>query len=99
MDVTVKLQGVEAPRDPNHASGISLALRDGATAGDLMGQLAARFGAPFCEALDDSNARLPRHIRVFCDGQMLASLEQPLVETGARSTRVSVVVLSPMMGG
>jgi hypothetical protein len=77
-------------------------MRDGVTAGDLLRALADRCGAPFREALASPDDRLPRHIRVFADGELLTTREQPLlprVPPGASGSGVTVVLLTPMIGG
>jgi hypothetical protein len=69
------------------------------TARDLLHVLAERFGAPFRDIVELSDIRLPRHIRVFSNGEMLATMEQPLIAKRIAGASVTVVLLSPMMGG
>lgn len=69
------------------AAGLELSLPDGATAGDLLDRLADRFGEPFRAA----------GARVFVEGQLARSAEQPLA--GAESRKVIVMLVSPMQGG
>lgn len=99
MNVRVKMYGVLGRRDPAHESGMELALPDTVTTRGLLGALADRCGAPFHDVIDSLDSRLPRHIRIFCDGEMLATLEQPLVAKCVPGASVTVVLLSPMMGG
>jgi hypothetical protein len=76
-----------------------LELRDGVTAGDLLRALASRCGAPFRQAPESSDSRLPRHIRMFADGEMLVTREQTLAPAAGLANGVTVVLLTPMMGG
>ena len=99
MNVRVKMHGVLDRGDPGQKASFDLALRDDVTAGELVHILAERCGAPFCDAIQSSDTRLPRHIRMFSDGEMLSTLEQPLVAACTRRASVNIVVLSPMMGG
>jgi hypothetical protein len=99
MKVRVEMHGVLGRCDRSRKTRFDLALHDGVTAGDLLRILTRQRGSPFCDALKVSDARLPRHIRMFSDGQMLSTLEQPLVSTDSQNPRVNIVVLSPMMGG
>jgi len=99
MNVRVELHGVLGPREPGRETGFDLSLQRDVTAGDLLRELAPRCGAPLREAIESSDARLPRHIRMFSNGEMLSTLEQPLVPTLAQGASVTVVLLSPMMGG
>jgi hypothetical protein len=99
MNVRVKMHGVLGRWDPGRKASFELALREGVTAGDLLRILADSCGAPFRDAIESSDTRLPRHIRMFSDGEMLSTLEQPLIKTPAPDASVSVVVLCPMMGG
>jgi hypothetical protein len=85
--------------DPGREASFDLALNDTATAGELVHILAEHCGAPFRDAIESSDTRLPRHIRMFSDGEMLSTLEQPLAAACRRAASVNVVVLSPMMGG
>jgi hypothetical protein len=99
MNVSVKMHGVLGRGGPSRASSFELALHDGATAGELMEILAEQCGPPFSDAVETSDARFPPHIRMFADGEMLSALGQPLVAACGRRASVSIVVLSPMMGG
>ena len=99
MNIRVRIHGVLGRRDPQQKTGFDLALPIGATAAELMHFLAEHCGSPFTEALESSDIRIPRHIRVFSDGEMLSTLEQPLVTACAQGATVNVVVMSPMMGG
>jgi hypothetical protein len=82
-------------------------LRAGGNAGDLLRALADRCGEPFRRALDSDDSRLPRHLRLFVDGEMLVTRDQPLlpenvpvnVPVNGSEAGVTVVVLTPMMGG
>ena len=99
MNVRVKLHGVLGRFMPDQKASFDLTLQDGVTAGDLVRILAETCGPPFQDAIDWDEARLPRHIRVFSDGEMMSTLEQPLVTDQTRGASVNVVVLTPMMGG
>jgi molybdopterin converting factor small subunit len=99
MRVTVKLLGVLAPADRRRLESLDFELRDGVTAGELLRALSKRCGAPFRQALESSDPRLPRHIRMFADGEMLTSREQALAPADRLADGVTVVLLTPMMGG
>jgi hypothetical protein len=99
MNVRVEMHGVLGPCHGGRKASFDLDLHDRVTAGELVRILAQQCGEPFCGAIESSETRLPRHIRMFSDGKMLSTLEQPLAAACARSTRVNIVVLSPMMGG
>lgn len=100
MRVAVRLLGVLAPRDCRREDrSFALELDDGVTAGDVLRTLAARFGAPFRQALESPDSRLPRHIRMFADGEMLVTRDQPLAPASRLARGVTVVLLTPMMGG
>ena len=99
MNVRVKMHGVLGRRILGRKASFDLNLHDDVTVGDLVRILAEHCGAPFCDAIESSDIRLPRHIRMFSDGEMLATLEEPLVATCSPRASVNVVVLSPMMGG
>ena len=99
MRVRVKLHGALNGRSPGQGDRFELVLPGGVTAGDLLRTIAERCGAPLCDAAESSDPRFPGHIRMFSDGEMLSSLEQPLVATSAGDASVNVVLLSPMMGG
>jgi hypothetical protein len=100
MRVTVKLLGVLGPGDRRRLGRpFDLELRDGVTAGELLIALAKRCGAPFRQAIESPDSRLPRHIRMFVDGEMLVTREQTLAPEGGLADGVTVVLLTPMMGG
>ena len=100
MQVDVKLHGVVHPKNGSEAGGcFRIELRDGVSAGELLRALAERCGDPFRRALGSTDARLPRHIRMFVDGEMLVTLDQPLGSASGVNAGVTVVVLTPMMGG
>lgn len=99
MNVRVKLHGVLTGWNPGHEASFELALHPSVTAGDLLRIIAEHCGGPLCDAIESSDTRFPGHIRMFSDGEMLWTLEQPLVTTSARDANVNVVLLSPMMGG
>lgn len=100
MRVTVKLLGVLAPEDRRRLGGsLDLELHDGVTAGELLRDLAARCAGPFRQALESADSRLPRQVRMFADGEMLVSRDQALATGKALRDGVTVVLLTPMMGG
>jgi hypothetical protein len=101
MQVDVKLHGATRPRDGSNAAGrpFRIDLCDGVSARDLLRALADRCGDPFRRALGVTDTRLPRHIRIFANGEMLVTLDQPLASSDEVDAGVTVVVLSPMMGG
>ena len=100
MQINVKLHGrVGRGSQPLPRSVFDLSLPGEITAGDLLSVLADRFGAPFCEIVASDDARLPRSIRMFADGDPLVNFEQPLVPSGADRTGVTVVLMSPVAGG
>ena len=100
MRVTIKLLGVLSPEDRRRRGRpFDLELRDGVTAGELLRALARRCGAPFRQAIESPDSRLPRHIRMFADGEMLVTREQKLAPANELSDGVTVVLLTPMMGG
>jgi hypothetical protein len=100
MEISVKLHGrVGRGSHPLPRDGFDLSLPGEITAGDLLSALADRFGAPFREIVASDDARLPRSIRMFADGNPLVSFEQPLVPSGADRTGVTVVLMSPVAGG
>lgn len=100
VQVTVKLCGVLAPEDRrNLGRSFDLELRDDVTAGELLRDLAARCGATFRQALESPDSRLPRHIRMFANGEMLVSRDQTLNSARGPDAGVTVVLLAPMMGG
>jgi len=100
MRVTVKLLGVLGPRDRGWSGGsFDLTLREDVTAGGLLRALAERCGAPFRDAIESSDGRLPRHIRMFAGSEMLVEREQALAPAGVGADGVTVVLLTPMMGG
>jgi hypothetical protein len=100
MRVTVKLLGVLAPEDRRRVGGaLQLELREGVTAGELLRDLAGRCGASFRQAIESTDSRLPRHVRMFANGEMLVSRDQSLSSGGRLGDGVTVVLLTPLMGG
>jgi hypothetical protein len=100
MRVTVKLLGVLGSRDRGRSGRcFDLTLSDDVTAGDLLRALADRCGAPFRDAVESPDGRLPRHIRMFAGSEMLVEREQALATASAGAGGVTVVLLTPMMGG
>lgn len=99
MRVTVKLLGVLGPPAPGRRRSFELELGEDATAGAVLRALAGRCGAPFRQAVESRDARLPPHIRMFADGEMLVSREQDVAPPERLSEGVTVVLLTPMMGG
>ncbi len=98
--VTVKVVGGQNAGATRRAAGtFDLHLRDGVTAGELLHVLAERCGPPFHEALESTDPRLPRHIRMFADGEMLVTRKQALAPGHGAQRGVTVVLLRPMMGG
>jgi len=95
MLVTVRIHG--ALRSAALGSGVALSLPESATAGDVLARLADRFGGPFASAVESRDARLPREIRVFVGGELVASRDAPLAAHDAAP--VTVVLLSPVSGG
>jgi molybdopterin converting factor small subunit len=95
MLVTVRVHG--AVRSAAPGSAVALSLPEGATAGDVLARLADRFGGPFASAAASRDARLPREIRVFVGGELVASRDEPLAARDAAP--VTVVLLSPVSGG
>jgi hypothetical protein len=81
------------------ARSLDLQLAEPTTVGDLLAALADRLGAPFRSALDSADERVPRHIRLFADGSPLTRRGQALQHTGRDVDGVTVVLLTPMMGG
>ncbi len=43
--------------------------------------------------------KLPGSVRMFVEGQLVLTREQPLAERGAESQKVIVMLISPMTGG
>ena len=100
MRISVKLHGsVGRGSSPLPREAFDLSLPGGTTAGDLLRALADRFGAPFSEIAASDDSRLPRNIRMFADGDLLVSSEQPVVPSGSESAGVTVVLMSPIAGG
>lgn len=100
MNVHVKLYGGTHGCEANPARrSFGLDLQAGGNAGDLLHALADRCGEPFRGALDSDDSRLPRHLRLFVDGEMLVTRDQPLVPANGSDAGITVVVLTPMMGG
>jgi hypothetical protein len=100
VQVKVKLLGVLAPEDRRRLGRpLDLELGDDVTAGELLRHLAARCGATFRQAIESPDSRLPRHIRMFANGEMLVSRDQALASGRSLGDGVTVVLLTPMMGG
>jgi hypothetical protein len=97
MEVAVQVHGALRGALPA-VRRFGLSLPETATVGDLVGQLAERFGAPFASAAAACDARLPREIRLFVGGALMASRDQRLAAHGAAAP-VTVVLLSPVAGG
>lgn len=101
MDVTVELHGhLRQVKSAGNGGGgpLQLSLPDGATAGDLLGRIADRLGARAAAALA-KGPRLPEQVRLFVDGQIAHSCDQPLAAAGQTPSSVTVVLLSPISGG
>jgi len=97
VDVTVKLQGGARARVPD--APIELSLPDATTAGELLRELAGRFGEPLGSALLPPGDGLPTRLRLFVDGQLAERRDQPIARAGTRRARVVVVLASPVAGG
>jgi molybdopterin converting factor small subunit len=91
MHVAVQFHGSAPPG----ARRLSIELPDGATAGDLIGRL-AEAGLPLAEFASADEPRLPRQLRVFAGGSLLARRDEPLA---AGASDVTVVLLTPISGG
>jgi hypothetical protein len=91
MQVAVQFHGSSPPG----ARRFSLELPDDATAGDLIGRL-AEAGLPLAEIASAREARLPRQLRVFAGGALVAHRDQRLA---AGASDVTVVLLTPIAGG
>jgi hypothetical protein len=76
---------------------VELSLPEGATAGDLLARLAERFGPHFGGAVS-GDARIPREVRMFVGGDIVASREERLAAPGGLAP-VTVVLVSPIAGG
>jgi hypothetical protein len=96
MLVTVRVQG--ALRSAALEGGFALSLPESATAGDLLARLADRFGAPFSSVASARDPRLPRQIRLFVGGDLVATRDEPLAAHDPPAP-VTVVLLSPISGG
>ena len=100
MQVRVELHGVRGPvASGRGADRFDLELARESTAGELLSLLAERCGGAFRCASESADDRLPRHIRMFADGEPLTNRRQPLSEAGAVARGVTVVLLSPVAGG
>ncbi len=100
MNVTVKLHGALGRASKRPADGaFDFTLPDGATTGDLLARLADRFGEPFCEAAKGPSLKLPSSVRMFVEGQLVLTREQPLAERGVEAQKVIVMLISPLTGG
>lgn len=91
MQLAVHFHGSSPPG----ARRLSLELAEGATAGDLIARL-AELGLPLAEFASAREPRLPRQLRVFAGGALIARRDQPLA---AASSDVTVVLLTPIAGG
>ena len=100
MRVTVKLQGaVRAALGRDPSASFELALPDQATVGDLLLDVANRFGGSLREAVEAAGQELPSTLRVFVNGDLALRPSHPLLSNDAASPQVIVVIMSPMMGG
>lgn len=99
MRITVKLLGVLRPAGGRAQEPLDLVLRDDVTVGELLAALADRLGRPFRALVESSDGRLPRHVRMFAGSEMLVARDQTIASAAGRSGAVTVVLLSPMMGG
>jgi molybdopterin converting factor small subunit len=99
MRVKVELLGVLRPADGRWEGPFDLVVRDDVTVGELLSALAERFGRPFRELAEASDGRLPRHVRMFAGSEMLVARDQSVASAAGAADGVSVVFLSPMMGG
>lgn len=97
MQVAVQLHGALRGA-AGVARNLDLSLPERATAGDLLALLRERLGAAFAPAPSSGDPRMPREIRVFVGGHLVASRDQPLAAEGAAAP-VTVVLLSPIAGG
>jgi len=96
MEVTVRVHG--ALRSAAQGREVDLSLPESATAGDLFACLADRFGAPFASVGTSRDVRLPREIRLFVGGDLVASRDERLAAHDP-SAPVTVVLLTPVAGG
>lgn len=100
MNVTVKLLGAVGQVGAKPGNGaFDFSLPDSATTGDLLVRLADRFGEPFCAAAEGPSSKLSGSLRMFVEGQLVLTTEQPLAARGAESQKVIVMLISPMTGG
>jgi hypothetical protein len=101
MRIRVKLHGVLGERGGGDVGNRALYFAGGGetTAGDVLDILAEKWGAPFLDLIAASDQRLPRHVRMFADGEPLRTRGQRLVSPNGSATSVTVVLLTPMMGG
>ena len=95
MQVTVHVHGTL--RSAASGRDVELSLPECATAGDLLARLAERFGPPFAAAAS-GDPRLPREVRMFVGGDIVASREERLAARGGLRP-VTVVLVSPIAGG
>ena len=91
MQLAVHFHGSSPPG----AQRLAVELPDGATAGDLIGRL-AELGLPLAELARAPEPRLPRQLRVFAGGTLIARRDEPLA---AGSSDLTVVLLTPIAGG
>jgi molybdopterin converting factor small subunit len=96
MEVAVRVHG--ALRSAALGRDVDLSLPESATVGDLLARLAERFGAPFAQAEGSADPRLPRQIRVFLGGELVASRDERLAAHPGTAP-VTVVLLCPISGG
>jgi hypothetical protein len=91
MQVAVQVHGCV----PSGAARFGLELPDRATAGELLERLEQR-GVPLRCAATSLEARMPRQLRMFVDGALIARRDQRLA---AGASSVTVVLLTPISGG
>ena len=91
MQVAVRFHG----STPGGAQRLAVELPSGATAGDLIARL-AELGLPLAEVARAREPKLPRQLRVFAGGALVARRDQPLA---ASAPEVTVVLLTPIAGG
>ena len=97
MEVTVQVHGALRGA-AGAARNLDLSLPDRATAGDLLALLGDRLGPAFAAATTAGDPRLPREVRLFVGGRLVATRDQPLAAGGCAAP-VTVVLLSPVAGG
>ena len=91
MQVAIQVHGCV----PSGATRFGLELPDRATAGELLERLEQR-GLSLSCAATSHDARMPRQLRMFVDGALVARRDQPLA---AGASSVTVVLLTPISGG